>query len=74
MFWLNVDKPNNFYKLHNESCVYAVPNETEYKGIEEMRRDGGWFKFDTYDEAFRYYRKTRPNAIWQLYKVCNPEK
>jgi hypothetical protein len=74
MFWLNADKSTNIYKLHNVSCIYAVPRETEYKGIEEMKRDGGWFKFETYDEAYRYYKTTRPNAIWQPCKVCNPEK
>jgi hypothetical protein len=74
MFWLNADKTTNIYKLHRVSCRYGKPRETEYKGVDKMKRNGGWFKFASFEDAYRFYTRKKINAIWQPCRVCNPEK
>ena len=73
MFWLNVDKINNIWKLHRESCRHAKPQDTEFKGKEEMKRNGGWFKFSSIQEAYEFFKRNNEDAVWQPCKVCNPE-
>jgi hypothetical protein len=73
MFWLNVDNPTKMWKLHKESCRYGEPHDTSLKGIGKMKQDGGWFKFDSYGEAYKFYQKNGSNGIWQPCKFCNPE-
>jgi hypothetical protein len=60
MVWVNVDRPTRRCTLHtNLDCVYvARKQETLYKGLEKMRRDGGWFSFPTLKDAERFC-KTR---------------
>ena len=72
MFWLNVDNSTNIWKLHIDSCIYGVPRETPSKGINEMRKDGGWFEFETVHDAHVFFKNTKPDAIWQPCRVCNP--
>ena len=47
MVWLNVDKPIKKCTLHmNISCTHLQKkSETRYKGIEYLKRDGGWMSF-----------------------------
>lgn len=47
MVWLNVDKPTKKCTLHmNSSCTYLqMKSETLYKGIENLKCDGGWLNF-----------------------------
>ena len=42
MFWLNVDLPWRIWKLHREECRYCKPKDSAWKGINDMRRNGGW--------------------------------
>ena len=53
MVWVNIDKPTKKITIHtNENCTYVVDKkETPYKGIEELKRDGGWISFNGEDEA-----------------------
>jgi hypothetical protein len=73
MFWLNVDSSTNMWKLHKEGCRYGLPHNTNLKGIGEMKKGGGWFKFDSYKKANEFYRKNGSNALWQPCRVCKPE-
>ena len=56
MVWVNVDKPTKKLTMHtNLSCIYVLKKkETPFKGIEELKRDGGWFSFNNEDEAHIY--------------------
>jgi hypothetical protein len=53
MIWVNVDKPTKRCTIHaNPNCVYVIrKRETSYKGIEKMKRDGGWLSFSTIEDA-----------------------
>lgn len=44
MVWMNIDKPIKKCTIHQDSSCTYVKNkkETQYKGIEELKRDGGW--------------------------------
>jgi hypothetical protein len=55
-FWLNVDKPAKQVTLHESDCVHVLnKQETEFKGVEEDKRDGGWHGFDSREEAENWY-------------------
>lgn len=53
MIWVNVDKPTKRYVIHTSaSCQYVTGMaETRYKGINELKRDGGWVAFDSRSNA-----------------------
>jgi hypothetical protein len=56
-FWLNVDEPSQSCTLHENDCVHVLNNsETESKGIEEEKRDGGWYGFDSREAAEQFYQ------------------
>jgi len=56
MIWVNVDRPTRKLTIHtNPKCEYVLnKRETNCKGIEEMKRDGGWVSFDSLEKA-KYY-------------------
>ena len=54
MFWVNVDKPTKTCTIHNEGCQYILTSETPFKGIGELKRDGGWLSFTFIREAENY--------------------
>jgi len=55
MVWVNIDKPTKKCTIHIEDCIYVEKkSETPYKGIEELKRDGGWRKFDGDNDAVGY--------------------
>jgi len=52
MVWVNVDIPTKKCVIHTEQCNYAKrKTETRFKGIEELKRDGGWFSFPSLHQA-----------------------
>lgn len=57
MVWLNIDNPTKKCTLHSDSnCVYLKnKEETEYKGIGELKRHGGWLEFLKETEAREFY-------------------
>ena len=55
-YWINVDKPTRRCVVHSEICVYSrKKRETPLKGIERMKRDGGWMPFPSIQEARNYF-------------------
>jgi len=46
--WINVDLPTNTATYHAAPipCV-GPPEVTPFKGVQEMKRDGGWRLFET---------------------------
>ena len=59
MIWVNEDRPTKKDVLHIEGCKYEqAKRDTPNKGINQRKKDGGWFIFPTEDEA----RQRFPNA------------
>lgn len=55
MIWVNIDKPTKKITIHTDpNCIYIPKGETPYKGIERLKRDGGWLSFSTLSEAQDY--------------------
>lgn len=62
MFWVNVDKPTKKCVIHKEGCKYEQNKvETLFKGINELKRDGGWFCFVSMEETQDYCK-----GEWEL--------
>jgi hypothetical protein len=73
VFWLNVDKVTCAWKLHKDSCIFCKPVESNTKGVNQMKRKGGWFKHETYQSAYTFYQKEhRHPEYWQPCRICNP--
>jgi hypothetical protein len=69
LFWVNVDKPTKKCTIHNEDCTYVVgKKETDFKGIEILKRDGGWFSFSSNSDAENYCRSKFNN--YSIVKHC----
>ena len=73
MYWLNIDLPWGIWKIHRKGCRHINPRETKMKGLNEMKDNGGWYSFQTFQEAYEYYLKHGPNDTWQPCKICKPE-
>ena len=55
-YWINVDKPTRLCVVHSEVCRYARgKRETPFKGVERIKRDGGWMPFPSTQEARNYF-------------------
>jgi hypothetical protein len=55
-FWMNIDKPTKRIVLHHLVCRHQkAKQETPYKGIRELKRDGGWLPFGSHCEAEDYF-------------------
>ncbi|AET68686.1 hypothetical protein Desor_3182 [Desulfosporosinus orientis DSM 765] len=63
MVWLDVDQPTKKCTLHmNGSCSYLQEKrETLYKGIGDLKRDGGWLSFSDPKLAKSYYQINWPD-------------
>jgi len=39
-----------------------------------MKKDGGWFEFESYQNAYQFYLTDHKNTeYWQPCRECNPE-
>ncbi|MED4018537.1 hypothetical protein [Sutcliffiella cohnii] len=54
--WMNIDKPTKKCTIHSNCSFIDKKSETKYKGILELKRDGGWLKFNSKDEALAYQK------------------
>lgn len=70
MVWVNIDKPTKRYVVHStSSCQYVNRKaETSYKGINELKRDGGWVAFDSKGNALS--RHGRQFGDYELIEHC----
>lgn len=71
-YWVNVDLPTSSYRLHKVICPYCTPRETSWKGIESIKRDGGWYEFETKNEAKKFKITLQKNVKWDPCTECNP--
>ena len=72
-YWLNIDYSTRIAKLHKESCVYCNPYDQHSKPINKSNSYGGWFVFESAEEAFRFYNDKLFDLLWQSCKICRPE-
>lgn len=73
MFWLNVNYITGIWKLHESSCRYCKPVENMFKGVNEIKKNGGWINFESASKALAYFEKNSKNdSIWQPCKACKP--
>jgi hypothetical protein len=69
-YWLNIDKPTRFAKLHRDTCRFCKPYAQNFKGINEVNDHGGWFEFNSPEEAYAFFRDNFPQTLWQPCKKC----
>jgi hypothetical protein len=72
MFWLEVDNSNQIATLHRGECIHIAPVETDRKGINQMRTDGGWFSFESVGEAMRFFKVKRLSGEINYCLLCRP--
>lgn len=75
MVWLNIDKPCKRCTIHIEPCrrvSYYIKGEgkPQFKGIEELKRDGGWFSFHSIEEAEDFYKRNWKPKRYSISKRC----
>jgi hypothetical protein len=68
--WLNIDIPSKVCTVHSIlQCTYVgQKKETPFKGIDLLRRDGGWLRFDNLEEANRFCRDQY--SVYKLFVHC----
>ena len=72
-YWVNVDFPLKSCTLHRVECSYAMNRaETEYKGMGEMKRDGGWLHFANLFAAEQYCQEHFPTRLFKRCGICHP--
>lgn len=51
-YWLNVDNPTKIARLHRKGCRHELAKrETSFKGINQLKKDGGWLHFERRAQA-----------------------
>jgi hypothetical protein len=64
---MNVDTPTRKCTIHVEGCTYEVnKKDTLYKGIAEIKRDGGWLHFSTIQETINHFQDRWASSGYQL--------
>jgi hypothetical protein len=68
--WLNVDTDPREYscRLHRDNCGSIRKTPTPFKGIGEIKKDGGWLHFETVGETKAWHREKYPGIPWKLFK------
>ena len=56
MYWLNVDFPLRSCTLHLQHCGRRPNVASKYKGLGELKQDGGWLSLATDGEAESLFR------------------
>jgi len=59
MLWLNIDKPTKTITVHSVETCRHVQNrhETKLKGIDWMKRDGGWMECENLKDVIEATRE-----------------
>ena len=68
---LNLDKPTRTATLHSDGCpMVPTPRETQWKLLEKMGRDGGWFTVSSDAEAHTLVQKELTGAVFIRCQNC----
>ena len=71
-YWMNVDKPTKTCVLHIEGCLYEKQKkETKWKGVGSLKRDGGWLRFNSPQEAGKFFAETWKKRGFTYQKGCS---
>lgn len=75
MVWVNVDIPCKTCTIHLETCRYVcwfVKGDTkpQFKGIEELKRDGGWFSFHSMEQAEDFCKRNWKPKGYSIRQDC----
>ncbi len=67
-YWLHGDVPTKRSVLHAAACRHAhAKHNTQYKGIGQLKRDGGRLSVATPEEAQHFFRRSlQPNRVVSL--------
>jgi hypothetical protein len=71
-FWVNIDKPTECY-LHADTCGQVLKEETPLKGINEEKAEGGWFSFNSKEEANDFLAKRFPDKNLLIHACVHSE-
>lgn len=58
--------------LHRDDCVHSVLEGREDKGVNEKRKGGGWFSFESVGEAMRFRKEQRLAGTVVMCSYCDP--
>ena len=72
MFWLEVDSITQTATVHRGECIHITPKETDRKGLNEMRVDGGWFSFESVGDAMRFFKVKKLSGEINYCLLCKP--
>jgi hypothetical protein len=68
---LNIDKPTRTATLHVEGCsMVPIPLGTQWKLLDQMGRDGGWFTAASEVEARRVAQREFPRCDFIRCERC----
>jgi len=76
MVWVNVDIPWKTCTIHTEPCRYVSyyvhgEGKPQFKGIEELKRDGGWFSFHSTKGAVDSCKRDWEPKGFKIKRGCN---
>jgi hypothetical protein len=54
--WVDIDKPKKHFGIHRRN----KSRNPQFKGINQLLRDGGWFELTSKDEAHELQKKEYP--------------
>lgn len=72
MAWLHSYIPHRECVLHEDRCVYVqlFAKGSKNQGVNELKRDGGWFEFKSHEAAKRHYRTQFEPQGYVLKQEC----
>ena len=69
--FLNIDKPHRSATLHSAGCSFLPqPLGTEFKLVDKLGRDGGWFSVASEAQARAVWREEYPRAEFIRCQNC----
>jgi hypothetical protein len=59
--WINIDDPTKKFTLHHHCQFTEKIKETPYKGVNTLKRDGGWLQVVSLRAAEKLYENSYSN-------------
>lgn len=71
VYWMNVDVPTQKCTIHRIGCEHELRKyETNKKGIEKIKENGGWLSFQSLPAAEMHYRNHYQQRNYALSLRC----
>lgn len=76
MVWVNIDRVFKTCTIHMERCRYVSyyvkgEGKPQFKGIEELKRDGGWFSRNSIGEARDFCKRDWEPKGYNIKRGCS---